>query len=414
MDIPRAPVKNRKRLIQGGVAGGVLLVLTLVISSLSPAAPPVDRGTLWVDSVRRGPMVRDLRGPGTLVPEHIRYITALSAGRVDKVLAQPSQRVKPGDVLLELSNPDVQIQALQAEEQLTAARAQLVSLRTTLETQRLAQAGAVATMRTQYLQARRDASEGDSLAGLHLLSEFEAAHRKDLALEDSTRLDIEQQRLVLMTETVDSQLAVQQSQVDRLRAIADFQQNVVRSLEVRAPDSGVVSDLTLQLGQYVTAGTQLAKVVQPSKLKAVLQIPETQAKDVSIGETASIDTRNGIIPGHVVRSDPNAINGTVAVDVALDGTAPGMRPDLSVDGTIVVERLNDVLFTGRPAYGQPNSTIGMFKISPDGKTATRVQVQVGRSSVSTIELIRGLAVGDSVILSDMSQWDNVDKVRIKR
>jgi len=414
MDIPRAPVKNRKRLIQGGVGIGVLIVLTLIISSLSPAAPPVDRGTLWVDSVRRGPMVRDIRGPGTLVPEHIRYITALSAGRVDKVLAQPGQRVKPGDVLLELSNPDVQIQALQADEQLTAARAQLVSLRTTLETQRLSQAGTVATMRTQYLQAVRDASEGDSLVALHLLSEFEAAHRKDLAQEDSIRLDIEQQRLVLMTETVDSQLSVQESQVERLRAISEFQQNVVRSLEVRAPDSGVVSDLTLQLGQYVTAGTQLAKVVQPTKLKAVLQIPETQAKDVAIGQTASIDTRNGLIPGHVIRSDPNAINGTVAVDVALDGTAPGMRPDLSVDGTIEIERLADVLFTGRPAYGQPNSTIGMFKISSDGKYASRVQVQVGRSSVSNIEIVRGLAVGDSVILSDMSQWDNVDKVRIKR
>jgi len=414
MDIPRAPVKNRKRLIQGGVGVGVLIVLTLIISSLSPAAPPVDRGTLWVDSVRRGPMVRDIRGPGTLVPEHIRYITALSAGRVDKVLAQPGQRVKPGDVLLELSNPDVQIQALQAEEQLTAARAQLVSLRTTLETQRLSQAGTVATMRTQYLQAQRDASEGDSLVALHLLSQFEAAHRKDLAQEDSTRLDIEEQRLVLMTETVDSQLAVQQSQVERLEAISEFQQNVVRSLEVRAPDSGVVSDLTLQLGQYVTAGTQLAKVVQPTKLKAVLQIPETQAKDVAIGQSASIDTRNGIIPGRVIRSDPNAINGTVAVDVALDGTAPGMRPDLSVDGTIEIERLSNVLFTGRPAYGQPNSTIGMFKLSSDGKYATRVQVQVGRSSVSNIEIVRGLAVGDSVILSDMSQWDNVDKVRIKR
>ncbi|HWZ28426.1 MAG TPA: HlyD family efflux transporter periplasmic adaptor subunit [Gemmatimonadales bacterium] len=414
MDIPRAPVKNRKRLIQGGIGIGVLIVLTLIISSLSPAAPPVDRGTLWVDSVRQGPMVRDLRGPGTLVPEHIRFITALSAGRVDKVLAQPSQHVKPGDVLLLLSNPDVQIQALQAEEQLTAARAQLVSLRTTLETQRLAQAGTLATMRTAYSKAQRDVSEADSLAALHLLSQFEVASRRDIAKEDSTRLDIEQQRLVLMTETVDSQLAVQQSQVDRLRAIADFQQNVVRSLEVRAPDSGVVSDLTLQLGQYVTAGTQLAKVVQPSKLKAVLQIPETQAKDVAIGQNASIDTRNGIIPGHVVRSDPNAINGTVAVDVALDGTAPGMRPDLSVDGTIVIERLANVLYTGRPAYGQPNSTIGMFKISEDGKTATRVQVQVGRNSVSTIEVIRGLAVRDSVILSDMSQWDNVDKVRIKR
>jgi len=217
-----------------------------------------------------------------------------------------------------------------------------------------------------------------------------------------------------MTETIDSQLAVQRSQVDRLRAVAEFQQNVLRSLQVRAGDSGVVSDLTLQLGQYVLGGTMLAKVVQPGKLKAVLQIPETQAKDVTIGQKAAIDTRNGIIPGHVIRSDPNAINGTVAVDVALEGTAPGARPDLSVDGTIEIERLERVLYTGRPAYGQPNSTIGMFKLTDDGHYATRVQVQVGRSSVNTIEVMRGLNVRDSVILSDMSQGDSVDRVRIKR
>ncbi len=217
-----------------------------------------------------------------------------------------------------------------------------------------------------------------------------------------------------MTETIDSQLAVQRSQVDRMRAVAEFQQNVLRSLQVRAGDSGVVSDLTLQLGQYVLGGTMLAKVVQPGKLKAVLQIPETQAKDITIGEKAAIDTRNGIVPGHVIRFDPNAINGTVSVDVALEDTVAGMRPDLSVDGTIEIERLEHVLYTGRPAYGQPNSTIGMFKITDDGHYATRVQVQVGRSSVNTIEVVRGLAVRDSVILSDMSQWDNVERVRIKR
>ena len=217
-----------------------------------------------------------------------------------------------------------------------------------------------------------------------------------------------------MTETIDSQLAVQRSQVDRLRAVADFQQNVLRSLQVRAGDSGVVSDMTLQLGQYVLGGTMLAKVVQPGKLKAVLQIPETQAKDITIGEKAAIDTRNGIVPGHVIRFDPNAINGTVSVDVALEYTVAGMRPDLSVDGTIEIERLEHVLYTGRPAYGQPNSAIGMFKISEDGHYANRVQVQVGRSSVNTIEVMRGLSVRDSVILSDMSQWDRVERVRIKR
>jgi HlyD family secretion protein len=400
--------------VQGGLAAGAVVLLTIFLTSLKPAAPSVDRGTLYVDSVRRGEMLREVRGPGTLVPEHIRFITALAAGRVDRVLAEPGQHVKPETVLLELSNPDVQIQALQAEQQLTAAQAALVSLRTNLQTQRLTQEGLVATARTQYADAKRQAMVADTLVQRNLIARNDAALAQDKAAELETHYRIEQERLALMTQTIDSQVAVQQSQVDRMRAVAEFQQNVVRSLKVRAGDSGVVSDLTLQLGQYVLAGTLLAKVVQPSKLKAVLQIPETQAKDVAIGQRAAIDTRNGIIPGHVIRSDPNAINGTVAVDVALEDTAAGMRPDLSVDGTIEIERLEHVLYTGRPAYGQPNSTIGMFKISPDGHYATRVQVQVGRSSVNTIEILRGLAARDSVILSDMSQWDNVERVRIKR
>ena len=415
MDIPRPQTsKRRRQVVQGGIAAGAVVLVTVFLTSLKPAAPTVDRATLWVDSVRRGEMVREVRGPGTLVPEHIRFITALAAGRVDRVLAQPGQHVKPETVLLDLSNPDVQIQALQAEQQLAAARAELVSQRTNLENQRLTQTGVVATTRTEYLNAKREAEVAESLGAHGGMSRNEAALARDKAVEFETRYRIEQERLALMAETIDSQLAVQRSQVDRLRAVAEFQQNVLRSLQVRAGDSGVVSDLTLQLGQYVLGGTMLAKVVQPGKLKAVLQIPETQAKDVTIGLKAAIDTRNGIIPGHVIRFDPNAINGTVAVDVALEDTVAGMRPDLSVDGTIEVERLEHVLYTGRPAYGQPNSTIGMFKLTDDGHYATRVQVQVGRSSVNTIEVMRGLNVRDSVILSDMSQWDNVDRVRIKR
>lgn len=414
MDIPRPPAPRHRRYLQGGIAAGAVVLLTIFLTSLKPAAPSVDRGTLWVDSVRRGEMVREVRGPGTLVPEHIRFITALAAGRVDRVLAQPGQRVTPETVLLALSNPDVQIQALQAEQQLTAARAELVSLNTNLNNQRLTQAGLVATTRTEHLQAQREAAVAESLGSRGGMSRNDVALAKDKAAELETRYGIEQQRLQLMTETIDSQLAVQRSQVDRLRAVAEFQQNVLRSLRVRAGDSGVVSDLTLQLGQYVLAGTMLAKVVQPGKLKAVVQIPETQAKDVAIGQKAAIDTRNGIVPGHVIRFDPNAINGTVAVDVALEGAVAGMRPDLSVDGTIEIERLEGVLYAGRPAYGQPNGLIGMFRISPDGHYATRVQVQLGRSSVSTVEIVRGLNVRDSVILSDMSQWDNVDRVRIKR
>jgi len=401
--------------VRGGLAAGVLSIIILVLASLKPAVPSVGRTTLWVDSVRRGEMVREVRGPGTLVPEHVRFITAVSAGRVDRVRAQPGQVVQPRTVLLELSNPDVQIQSLQAEQQLTAARAQLLTLRTALKAERLTQEGNVATARTLYADAKRQATVASSLVGQQMMSINEAALAMDKATEAETRFRIEQERLALMTQTMDSKVAVQQSQVDRLRAIAAFQQNVVQSLEVPAGDSGVVSDLTLQLGQWVLAGTVLAKVVQPGRLKAVLQIPETQAKDVTIGQKAAIDTRNGIIPGRVVRIDPNAINGTVVVDVALDAALPpGARPDLSVDGKIEIDRLEHVLYTGRPANGQSNSMVPMFKLTEDGHYADRVQVQVGRASVSTIEIQRGLKVGDSVVLSDMSQWDNADRVKINR
>jgi multidrug efflux pump subunit AcrA (membrane-fusion protein) len=397
------------------IAAGGLLVIVLALASLKPAAPGAGRATLWVDSVRRGEMVIEVRGPGTLVPEHVRFITAVSAGRVDRLRAQPGQIVQPQTVLLELSNPDVQIQSLQAEEQLTAAQAQLLTLRTALQVERLAQEGTVATARTVYADAKRQANVAGSLVAQQLIAVNEAALAKDRAAEAETRLGLEQERLAMITQTIDSKVAVQRSQVDRLRAIAAFQQNVVRSLEVSAGDSGVVSDLTLQLGQWVLAGTVLAKVVQPGKLKAVLQIPETQAKDVAIGQRATIDTRNGITRGRVVRMDPNAINGTVVVDVALDGPLPpGARPDLSVDGTIEIDRVRNVLYTGRPASSQPNSTIAMFKLTADGDHADRVQVQLGRTSASTMEIKRGLSVGDSVVLSDVSQWDNVDRVTINR
>ena len=415
MDIARQPLRNRGRLARGGIAAAALLAVFLGVASLKPSVPSVSRQALWVDLVRRGEMVREVRGPGTLVPEHVRFITAVSAGRVDRVVAQPGQMVGPQSVLLELSNPDVQIQSLQAEQQLTAAEAQLLTLRTSLNAERLAQEGMVATSRTAYADAKRQASAADSLLRQNLVARNDAALAKDRAAEAETRYRVEQERLTLMTQTLDSKIAVQRSQVDRLRDIAAFQQNVVRSLQVRAGDSGVVSDLTLQLGQWVLAGTVLAKVVQPGRLKAVLQIPETQAKDVAIGQKVAIDTRNGIIPGRVLRTDPNSINGSVSVDVALEGALPpGARPDLSVDGTIEIERLRNVLYTGRPSNSQSNTTIAMFKLTKDGSYAYRVQVMVGRGSVSTIEIQRGLSDGDSVVLSDMSQWDNAERVKLTR
>jgi len=398
--------------LQLGIGGGAILLLTLLLASLSPAAPTVDAP--WIDSVQRGTMVRDVRGPGTLVPERIRFIPAVASARVERILALPGQTVAPNTVLLELSNPYVQIQALQADEQLTAAQATLVSLRVTLRNQQLTQEGVVATTRTEYEDAKRQALVADSLVGHNLIAVNEAALAKDKAAELETRYRVEQQRLQLMTETVDSQVAVQASQVERLRAITAFQRNRVRSLEVRAGEAGQLSELSLQQGQWVTEGTILAKVVQPGKLKAVLHVPETQASGLSIGQPASVDTHNGVVQGHVTRIDPAALEGTVTVEIALDGTVPaGARPDISVDGTIVIDRLENVLYVGRPAYGQPNGPIGMFKLVEGGKYAVRVSVRLGRASVNTVEVLQGLQAGDHVILSDMTRYDNVDRVRVK-
>jgi multidrug resistance efflux pump len=414
LDIPREKKPDRKRFLY--IGGGVtsLVLLTLGLSRLKPAAPSVDEGTLWMDTVRQGQMLREVRGPGTLVPEQIRWVSAVVPGRVDKKLVQPGERVTAGTVLLELSNPDVEIQRLQAERSLTESQAQLVSLKTTLETQRLNQAGVVATVRAEYREALRKAAADSDLAVRDLISTSEYARSRDRAEEYTERLEVEQQRLQIYTENIDSQLAVQQTQVRRLKAVADFQRSMVDAMVVRAGASGVLQELPLEVGQWAISGATLAKVVQPERLKAVLRIPETQARDVAIGQTATIDTRNGIVKGHVIRIDPASLNGTVAVDVTFTEPLPkGARPDLSVDGTIEIERLDNVLHVGRPAYGQANSTVGLFRMVKDSREAERVRVELGRSSVNAIEIVRGLAVGDVVILSDMSRWDGVERVRLK-
>jgi hypothetical protein len=414
VDIPRAPTKNRKRYVQGGVAVGGLILITILLASLKPAAPSVDREVVSLDGVRRGTMVREVRGPGTLVPEHIRWISALTPARVERIFVQPGTPVQSSTVLLELANPDVQIEALDAQRQLTAAEGELVNLRTSLHGARLTQAGLVASTRSQYLQAKRDAAVADSLEVIGGLSRNDVSLAREKASELEARYDIEKQRLDLLTSAVDSQLAVQREQVVRLRAITAFRLSRLSSLQVRPGEDGVLSELNLQPGQWVVPGTILAKVVQPGKLKAVIRIPETQAPGLAIGQVASVDTRTGIVAGHVVRIDPAAQEGTVTVDIALDGDLPaGARPDISVDATITIERLSDVLFTGRPAYGQPNSTIGMFKLVEGGRYAVRIPVKVGRTSVNAIEIVQGLAAGDSVILSDMSRYDNVERVRLK-
>ena len=414
MDIAREPRPKGRRFLYIGGAVAALVLATVAIARLRPAAPSVERGTLWMDTVRTGPMVREVRGPGTLVPEQVRWVSAVTAGRVERKLVQPGVRVTANTILLELSNPDVQIQLLQAERQLTDAQAQVVSLKTSLETQRLTQSSLVAQIRTEYRDAIRRAAGDSALAAEDLISRSDYERSLDKATELIERLQLEQQRLTLYTENIHSQLEVQEAQVGRLRAVADFQRNLVDAMVVRAGADGVLQELPLEVGQWATSGVTLAKVVQPEKLKAVLRIPETQAKDLGLGQVAAVDTRNGIAAGHVMRIDPASQNGTVTVDVALDGTLPkGARPDLSVDGTIEIERLGEVLSMGRPAYGQANSAVGIFRMVPGTDEAERVRVDLGRSSVNRIEVVRGLKPGDVVILSDMSRWDAVERVRVK-
>ena len=414
MDIARTPpTKTRRNLLIAGSAIA-LVVVTAWTLTLDPAAQTIERSAVLIDSVRQGDVVREVRGPGTLVPEHIRWITAQTSARVERLASESGKSVGSGELLLELSNPDLQIQTMQAEQQVRQAQIELLNLKTALRSQLLTQQGLVATTRTQFVSATQEAAAADSLAKRKLMSEFELQTKRAQRDEFTTRLRVEQERLKLMEEAIDSQIATQARQVEQLKAIAANQQARLQSLHVRAPDTGVLQDLTLQLGQWVPEGTTLAKVVQPGQLKAVLRIPESQAKDVTIGQKATVDTRNGIVPGHVTRKDPSAQSGSVAVDLALDGPLPnGAVPDLSVDGTIVIEKLNNVRYTGRPAFSAGSGAASVFKVGGDGKSAVRVPVELGRSSVNVIEIVRGLDVGDKIIVSDMSLYANVARVRIK-
>jgi len=398
------------------IGGGVVAVtaITVWLLRLEPAAQSIERSAVLIDSVRQGNVVREVRGPGTLVPEHIRFITAQASARVERLASESGKTVAAGDVLLELSNPDLQIQTMQAEQQVRQAQIELLNIRTNLRSQLLTQRGVVATTRTQHIGALQEATAADSLGKRNLMSAFEVNTKKAQAEEFTTRLAVERDRLKLMEEAIESQISTQASQVEQLKAIAANQRNRLQALQVRAPDAGVLQELTLQLGQWVPEGTTLAKVVQPGSLKAVLRIPESQAKDVSVGQKASIDTRNGLVAGHVSRKDPSALGGSVTVDVTIDGPLPsGAVPDLSVDGTIVIETLNNVRYTGRPAFSAGSGAVSLFRLVDGGKHADRVPVELGRSSVNVIEIVRGLEVGDRIIVSDMSTYANVARVRIK-
>ncbi|HEU4559954.1 MAG TPA: HlyD family efflux transporter periplasmic adaptor subunit [Longimicrobium sp.] len=414
MDIPRTDRRKPRRWQYAVAVAAVLALATVALARVRPAAPSIEQATVWSDTVRRGEMLRQVRGPGTLVSQDIRWISAVTQGRVERKLVEPGTEVKAGTVLLVLSNPDVERAALEAERQLRSAEAELTTLRVTLQGQILAQQSNASQVEAQYKDASRQAQSADGLAARELISRQELERARDNARDLQTRLGVEQERLRQQRSSLQQQLAAQQSQVEMLRRLAVFSQQQIASMQVRSPQDGVLQELPVELGQWVQSGATLAKVVQPGRLKAVLRIPETQARDVVLGQPAQVDTRNGIIPGRVVRIDPAAQNGTVTVDVALDGALPrGARPDQSVDGTVEIERLPNVAHVGRPAYGQAEGTLAMFRILPGRREAERVLVTLGRGSANAIEIRGGARPGDVLILSDMSQYEQYPRVRLK-
>jgi HlyD family secretion protein len=419
MDIARPEFKRQKRRRQAVLAGIAVVAVALAtigVSRLRPAAPSVDRGTVWTDTVKRGSMLRQVRGLGSLIPsqESVRQIPAETEATVVRIRILPGSQVKADSVLLEMSNPQTEQAALDAQLQLKAAEAEYQSQRVTLESNLMNERAGAATVTADYGQAQRQADTDKALYDLGVISGLAYKASKGKSEELTTRNDLETQRLTIGQKAIESQMAEQQARVEQMRALAALKRKQLDALQVRAGIDGVLVDLPLQVGQHVQPGTMLAKVVQPNHLMAELKVAETQARDVQFGEPASIDTHNGVISGTVMRVDPGVQNGTVTVDVKLTSELPkGARPDLSVDGTIDLERLDDVLYVGRPAFGQENSTISLFKLEVNGKEAARIPVKVGRESVNSIQVFEGLHEGDTVILSDMSRWDKTDRIRLE-
>jgi len=415
MDIPREDAKRKRRIRRIIFSAGCLLAIASVtygLSRLKPAAPSVDKATVWIEPVKRGPMLLEVRGLGTLVPDEVLWIPATSDGRVVRRML-PGIHLKADTIIMELKNPELEQAALDAEWQLKAAEADYNSLKAQLDSKMLDEKAAAATVQADYTNAVLNAEKDEALAKAGLAAELNAKLSRAKADELTTRNKIEQDRLAVSAASVQAQLEASKAKVEQLRALYELKQSELDRLKVRAGVEGVLQEVPVEVGQQVTAGTILAKVAQPNKLKAELKIPETQAKDVLIGQVAAVDTRNGIVDGHVERIDPAVINGTVTVDVKLEGELPkGARPDLSVEGTIEIENLKDVIYVGRPAFGQPNSTVGIFKLDEEGNGASRVQVKLGRSSVNTVEILEGLKPGDRVVLSDMSTWDAFNRIRL--
>ncbi len=417
MDIARADIakqKRRRRIIWSIIGLFLLAASTLGLSLLKPAAPGVERSTVWTDTVKRGSMLRQVRGNGTLVPIDIRWIPAETDGRVERIYVLPGAPVKADTVIMELSNPQTEQEAQDAELQLQAAKADYKNTLVKLEGDLMTEKANAATVNADYGNAKRQADTDEQLAKLGVISGLTMKTSKGKEEELATRQKIEQERIGIDTKAIESQMAVQQAKVDQLRALVQLKKRNLASLKVRAGIDGMLQEVLVQVGQKMSAGNILAKVSEPQRLKAALNVPETQAKDVQIGQPASIDTHNGVITGTVMRVDPAVLNGTVTVDVKLEGELPqGARPDLSVDGTIDLERLADVLYVGRPAFGEEKSTVEMFKVERNGKGAERVKVVLGRSSVNSVEILGGLKEGDEVVLSDMSRWDSTDRIRFE-
>ena len=416
MDVARPKSVARNKKIKNVVYLVLVLIaasaMTLGLSRMKPAAPSVDRATVWVDTVKRGEMLRQVRGLGTLVPEEIRWIPANNDGIIEEVKVRAGDKVAAASIILVMSNPDVQQRTTDAELQLKGSEADLANLRATLQKEILDQQAQQANVESEYNKAKLEFEANQELSKDGLIADLLVKKSEFTARELASKNEMEKKKVESNSKSAEARIAAQQARVDQLRVIYELRLKQQNELNVRAGAAGVVQQVPVEAGQHVAPGTILAKVAEPGRLKAELQIAETQVKDVAIGEIASIDTRNGIIPGHVIRIDPAAVNGTVKVDVQLEGDYPkGVRPDLSVDGTIDLERLTNVVYVGRPAYGQPDSTVGMFKLSPTGE-ASRIQVKLGRSSVNQIEIVEGLREGEQVILSDMSAWDAYDRVRL--
>jgi HlyD family secretion protein len=421
MDVPRGKEVARKKLIRRIIFIALIVaaipLITWGLSRLKPAAPSVDRATVWIDTVKRGPMLREVRGLGTLVVEEFIWIPAAFDSRVEKMNVLPGSKVHPNDVLMVLSNPQMELDMADLQWQVKQAQANYDNLKVQLQTQQLAQEATTEQVKSDMEQAALQADRDKQLNKLDLKADLDAKLSEAKWNELKGRYTLSKKQLEISSEAIKAQLDAQKILIEKTQAAYELKKQQVDQLTIRSPVEGTVTVLgtpatPLEVGMRVAPGAILAKIAQPNKLKATLKIPETQVKDVSIGQVASIDTRNGIIPGHVTRIDPASVNGTVDVDVKLEGEAPGMRPDLSVDGTITIERLADVVFVGRPVIGQPGAKITLFKLDSDNKEAQRVPVSLGRSSVNTIEVVDGLKVGDQVILSDMSAQDAFNRIRL--